>query len=186
MDGGVCDNYPFDIVLDALADRRASVQTSRKLIYVEPDSRSQVEPHDHGEQPTVVETVKQALSTIPDQISLVDSLASLEEANGIATDLGELAEKLMNRMIADADQGALPFPFVILGTDSLSSRRRRDLYLRKGSSARRSAPSTNTEPASSIREMRRSRARLYITLAPSSRRARGRTTTSSVNLTRWR
>ena len=37
MDGGVLDNAPFDLVIDAIARRPAQTQVNRQLVYVEPD-----------------------------------------------------------------------------------------------------------------------------------------------------
>ncbi len=37
VDGGVLDNAPFDLVIDAIARRRAQTQVYRQLIYIEPD-----------------------------------------------------------------------------------------------------------------------------------------------------
>jgi patatin-related protein len=37
VDGGVLDNAPFDLVIDAIARRPAQAQVHRRLIYVEPD-----------------------------------------------------------------------------------------------------------------------------------------------------
>ncbi len=37
VDGGVLDNAPFDLVVDAIARRRARTQVYRQLVYIEPD-----------------------------------------------------------------------------------------------------------------------------------------------------
>ena len=37
VDGGVLDNAPFDLVIDAIARRQAQTQVNRQLVYVEPD-----------------------------------------------------------------------------------------------------------------------------------------------------
>jgi patatin-related protein len=37
VDGGVLDNAPFDLVIDAIARRQAQRQVNRQLVYVEPD-----------------------------------------------------------------------------------------------------------------------------------------------------
>ena len=104
MDGGVCDNYPFDIAVDAIRQKPASRQVSRELIYLEPDPRTAIEPHELGEQPTVVEALRQALSVIPSHISLVDSLARLEEINSTIEEIGDLTDDLMRVLMDEHDR----------------------------------------------------------------------------------
>ena len=104
MDGGVCDNYPFDICTEAILNKPASRQVSRELVYLEPDPRTAIEPHAPGEQPTVVEALRQAISVIPSHISLVDSLARLNEVNATIEEIGDFTEELMDQLLADHDR----------------------------------------------------------------------------------
>lgn len=40
VDGGVLDNAPFDLVIEAIGRRRAATQVYRRLVYIEPDPAS--------------------------------------------------------------------------------------------------------------------------------------------------
>lgn len=105
MDGGVCDNYPFDIVIDAVRQKPASRQVSRELIYLEPDPRVEREPLDeaHKNAPTIFEAVRKALATIPSHVDLQNALADLEEINDQIAQVGQTTEDLMTTLTEEQD-----------------------------------------------------------------------------------
>lgn len=114
MDGGVCDNYPFDIVIDAIRKKPASRQVSRELIYLEPDPRAEHEPQiDQSQAPTIVESVRMANSTIRAHVDLQYALADLEEINDRIAQVGKTAEQLMTTLDEESPHagGSIAYSF---------------------------------------------------------------------------
>lgn len=54
-DGGAMDNKPFKYALEPLADRRADIPVSRKLLYIEPDPDERFESWDSTSRPGLAE-----------------------------------------------------------------------------------------------------------------------------------
>jgi patatin-related protein len=80
VDGGVLDNAPFDLAIDALRERPANVQVDRRLLFIQPDPHNPSEPA-KAEMPSVIQTVWGGLSTIPRAEPVLDQLLAVHEHN---------------------------------------------------------------------------------------------------------
>src|SRR3954447_21501266 len=63
VDGGVLDNAPFDLAVEAVRARPANVEVDRRLLFIQPDPRDPDAAFE-ANLPTVVETVLGGLSTV--------------------------------------------------------------------------------------------------------------------------
>ncbi|KAM0749121.1 hypothetical protein T439DRAFT_327615 [Meredithblackwellia eburnea MCA 4105] len=108
VDGGVLDNYPFDLVISSISEKVASGETVRDIVYLEPHPATTA-PNStshtlkniltsltakHG-TPTWWESVKSSLFVIPAHISIVEPLRQLAEANASIASLGSFIEELL-------------------------------------------------------------------------------------------
>jgi patatin-related protein len=80
FDGGVLDNRPFGLAIDAIGRQPASTEVDRKLLYLEPDPAG-VATSTAGSEPGFVYTVKQALVGIPRAEPILDDLERVDERN---------------------------------------------------------------------------------------------------------
>ena len=86
VDGGVLDNFPFGYVTNAIAEKPASLQVDRKLIYIEPDpavpADSKVpQAPSRQKMPSWIGTVWAGLSSIPSHEPIMDDLLRIREHN---------------------------------------------------------------------------------------------------------
>ncbi len=106
LDGGVLDNKPFTLTLDAIFSRTAERDVDRKLFYVEPDP----EAFDEGERaqsPNVVQAVLQALIGIPGYESISEDLKRLIDHNSKVERYARITEDVARHHVAAA---AAPHP----------------------------------------------------------------------------
>jgi len=104
MDGGVLDNGPFDHVIDAIAAKRASSETSRELVYLEPDPGPPT-TGDHGiAQPTLARAVWNAEVRIPQHTPLVDVLTRLRAMNDAIAQVGDIVRAEQAGLLATLDR----------------------------------------------------------------------------------
>ncbi len=80
LDGGVLDNKPFTLTLDAIFSRAAERDVDRKLFYVEPDPES-FNADERLVSPNVVQAVLTSLIGIPGYESISEDLKRLTDHN---------------------------------------------------------------------------------------------------------
>ncbi len=80
LDGGVLDNKPFTLTLNAVFSRTADRDVDRKLFYVEPDPEI-FENTTREQSPNVVQAVLSALIGIPSYESISEDLQRLTDHN---------------------------------------------------------------------------------------------------------
>lgn len=117
VDGGVLDNAPFDLVVDAIARRRAQTRVYRQLIYIEPDpgqelySTTREKPADGKRRwlkdLLAVSTVRGSHPILTDLIKLRDMNWRIAEVRAIAEQQERYVKKRTNavlqRMMSGAD-----------------------------------------------------------------------------------
>ncbi len=82
FDGGVLDNRPFGLAIDAIGRQPAGTEVDRKLLYLEPDpARAETLPAAKPPPPRFLYTIKQALVGIPRSEPILDDLERVEERN---------------------------------------------------------------------------------------------------------
>jgi patatin-related protein len=101
VDGGVLDNAPFDHVIAAIATKRAELETTRHLIYIQPDP-GQIPLPKPGEppEPSWFKVVHESLSTIPAHKPTIDALERLREMNLRTEEIGTIAQTQSDAVIA--------------------------------------------------------------------------------------
>ncbi|MFQ6329138.1 patatin-like protein [Nocardia sp. CWNU-33] len=99
VDGGVLDNAPFDLVIDAISRRQASTEVYRRLVYIEPDPGCALEA-----PPTDTNSGRAAkrrwgrdlfhvLNGIKGSQSILDDLIDLRAMNEKIAEVGAIAEQ---------------------------------------------------------------------------------------------
>jgi patatin-related protein len=97
VDGGVLDNAPFDLVVDAIARRRAQSRVYRQLIYIEPDpgqalyAPSSGKPAGRGRQ--WLKDVFHTLSTVRGSHPILAELTKLRDMNWRIAEVQAIAEQ---------------------------------------------------------------------------------------------
>ena len=95
VDGGIVNNKPFAIALEALSQRAADRQVERYIVYIEPDpgvDKDVHREHDLG----YLSTIRASYSTIPRNEPILDDLNEI-----VAQDMRVRA----NRRVVDANRG---------------------------------------------------------------------------------
>jgi patatin-related protein len=101
VDGGVLDNAPFDHVIAAIATKRAELETTRHLIYIQPDP-GQIPLPKPGDppEPSWFKVVRESLSTIPAHKPTIEALERLREMNLRTEEIGMIAQTQSDAVIA--------------------------------------------------------------------------------------
>jgi patatin-related protein len=90
VDGGVLDNKPFGLAIQAIVAKPASTEVRRWVVYLEPDpAQPTVERHD-GTAPTLLGAVIPSLSGIPRSEPILDELQRLRQFNERVADIRRL------------------------------------------------------------------------------------------------
>jgi patatin-related protein len=97
VDGGVLNNAPFDLVIDAIARRRAQSRVYRQLIYIEPDP-GQALYSPIGAKPTGkgrrwLKDVFYTLSTVRGSHPILTELTKLRDMNWRIAEVAAIAEQ---------------------------------------------------------------------------------------------
>ncbi|MDG1438256.1 MAG: patatin-like protein [Emcibacteraceae bacterium] len=80
LDGSILNNKPFDQALKAIHDRPAFREVSRRVIYIDPNpERLKITPN--GAPPTMLNTLKGAMSDIPMNEPMHDDLEEIHDHN---------------------------------------------------------------------------------------------------------
>jgi patatin-related protein len=88
VDGGVLDNAPFDLVVDAIAHKRAQTQVIRRLVYIQPDPGPPLRLSAHKKN-----KAKQGTDDAPEWLpSLWTALGSVKGSHPILRDLVRLRD----------------------------------------------------------------------------------------------
>ncbi|MDL9935768.1 patatin-like protein [Gordonia sp. ABSL1-1] len=122
VDGGLLDNAPFDLVIDAIAKRPAARRVQRELIYIEPDPNRPIDDMSVS-QPSKADGFFRnliALKSPATSHSFVGDLIRLRDLNrrivevGSITDLQmeEISTDIMNRIDTLAGPGADELGFI--------------------------------------------------------------------------
>ncbi|WP_433560696.1 patatin-like protein [Nocardia sp. CA-151230] len=97
VDGGVLDNAPFDLVVDAISRRRSSTEVHRRLVYIEPDPGCALSapPADTNSGKAAKRSwaadVQKVLVGIRGSRSLIRDLIRLRDMNEKITEMGAIA-----------------------------------------------------------------------------------------------
>ena len=111
VDGGVLDNAPFDLVIGAIAGKRAQRQVLRRMVYVQPNTEQGFTPA-NGSGATALETpgYAQALWKVIGDVkashSVLRDLLDLRELNTRITQVGAIADA-QNAVVLDMVAGAM-------------------------------------------------------------------------------
>ena len=93
VDGGVLDNYPFRLAMDAIRRKGAATRVDRRLVYVEPSPAAAPAPGAEGNaaasMPGILQTVWGGLSALPTQEPILDDLQEQHERNVRLRRIGE-------------------------------------------------------------------------------------------------
>ena len=108
VDGGVLNNYPFDLAIRAIKSKPAAFEVVRRLLYIEPDPvppkpgpasapAGDVSGGDRG-TPSWLATIWAGLSTIPASQPVLDNLNSLSERNRVVRRIRDIIEVSFDRI----------------------------------------------------------------------------------------
>jgi patatin-related protein len=104
IDGGVLDNYPFEVVVEAIHMQPASVQVDRRLLYIEPDPPGGV-PRPSAEGPDLLRTVWAGLSGLPRQEPILDALLRLRAFNERVARIRDVVQRHFDQVAAEVEAG---------------------------------------------------------------------------------
>jgi patatin-related protein len=96
VDGGVLNNAPFDLVIDAIARRRAQSRVYRQLIYIEPDPGQELYAPITGESPDTKRRWLRdlfAVSTVRGSHPILTELTKLSDMNWRIAKVQAIAEQ---------------------------------------------------------------------------------------------
>ncbi|OBK70702.1 patatin-like protein [Mycobacterium sp. 1274761.0] len=95
VDGGVLDNAPFDVVIDAIARRRAQSRVYRQLVYIEPDPGQELYSATAKPVKTKRRWLKDlvAVSTVRSSHPILTALAELRDMNWRIEEIRAIAEE---------------------------------------------------------------------------------------------
>jgi patatin-related protein len=99
VDGGVLDNGPFDLVIEAIAGKQARTEVVRRLVYVQPDPGERLEvaapqagqPAPDASAPGYLRALATSLSTVKGSHSILRDLEDLRDLNLRIAELGAIA-----------------------------------------------------------------------------------------------
>lgn len=109
VDGGVLDNAPFDLVVEAIGEKRARTEVIRRLVYIEPDpgaaltTRDSVQPAAHG-APGYLPALLKSVGKVKGSHSILRELESLRDLNVRIAELGSIAALQMDQVGMAIDQ----------------------------------------------------------------------------------
>jgi patatin-related protein len=115
VDGGVLDNKPFGHAIDAIKEKRASVEVDRRLLYLEPDPGSPGRARPRTD-PGTIGTVLGAVSGIPRREPLLEDLLDVATLNDRVRRVRDIVEVSFED-IGDSVRDLLGQPLEDLPTD---------------------------------------------------------------------
>jgi patatin-related protein len=91
VDGGILDNRPFDLTIQAVRERHADVEVTRRLLYLEPDPSGADSDSQSGAPLNALEVLG-AVAGIPRKQPILDELDRVQELNERVDELQDIAE----------------------------------------------------------------------------------------------
>ncbi|HEX6933954.1 MAG TPA: patatin-like protein, partial [Streptosporangiaceae bacterium] len=115
VDGGLLDNAPFDLVVDAIADKRAETQVIRRLIYIQPDPgaplrvspRQKRKPGELSEAPAWLSSLWTALTSVKGSQPILRDLLRLRDLNLRISEVSAISAAQSDQVLAVLDSPAL-------------------------------------------------------------------------------
>lgn len=111
VDGGVLDNAPFDLVVQAIGEKSAQTEVLRRLVYVQPDPGQPLTPSasDHtgassSPEPGYLPALLRSIGTVKGSHSILRELEALRDLNARIAELGAMAELQMHQVQAAIEQ----------------------------------------------------------------------------------
>jgi patatin-related protein len=108
VDGGVLDNAPFDLVVDAIRQRPAQTEVLRRVVYIQPDPRTPLAPSETGEDTAAPPKREGWLSGLWRTIvgvrgshPILLELLKLREMNMRIAEVGSIAENQMTEVLTE-------------------------------------------------------------------------------------
>ena len=110
VDGGLMDNAPFDLVIEAIARRPAEHEVIRRLIYIEPDPDKRLDDDEHrnrehrdgdnrDDEPSLLD-IKDPLTAHP----FLNDLIKLRDMNARIERIGAISDQQMAEIVTQIDQ----------------------------------------------------------------------------------
>ncbi len=108
VDGGVLDNAPFDLVVNAIGDKRAESEVLRRVVYIQPDpgrplgSPERVRPG-NTEPPGWLEGVWASVADVKGSHTILHDLERFREMNLHIAEVGAIAAGQMDQVNKEID-----------------------------------------------------------------------------------
>ncbi len=105
VDGGVLDNAPFDLVIDAIARKRADSEVQRRLVYLQPDpglppGAIAPPPVGDGKERGYLSSAVQAVVKVKGGHTIMRELLALRDMNVRIAEIGTIAAIQMDQVNA--------------------------------------------------------------------------------------
>ena len=96
VDGGVLDNAPFDLVIEAIGGKRAQTEVMRRLVYIQPDPGVRLGTTEQGaptsgDAPGYLSALVRSVGTVKGSHSILRELEDLRDLNLRIAELGSVA-----------------------------------------------------------------------------------------------
>jgi patatin-related protein len=91
IDGGVLDNRPFDLAIEAIRAKPADVDVERRLLYLDPDPEPPT-GRAPGVPPRTISTLIGAVSGLPRKQPILDSLLEVDRLNAHVREVRDVIE----------------------------------------------------------------------------------------------
>ncbi|KQX62718.1 patatin-like protein [Angustibacter sp. Root456] len=109
VDGGVLDNAPFDLVVEAIAEKRARTEVVRRLVYIQPDPGLRLmqqddQPDGDESAPGYLKALLRSVVGVKGSHSILRDLEDLRDLNVRVAELGAIAAQQMDQVTAAIDE----------------------------------------------------------------------------------